>query len=96
MQLRDGVLLLAAVLSLGLAGCDKGNPAQRNPVTGATGRAGNAGGSSSSSAQAGSGLQGGLGTNSMGAGPAPTASSAGSSIPDGSKNRTTGGSVGNR
>jgi hypothetical protein len=93
MQGRDRILwLAAAALTLGLAGCDRGNPGQRNPTAGATGHAGDASGSAQS-AQPGKGLEGGLGTHRMGAAPAPAASG---SIPDGSRNLTPHGSVGNR
>jgi hypothetical protein len=92
MSPRDRALLLAAAMSLALAGCDRGGTASRDAPPGATGRAGGTA-QRSQSAAPGSGLQGGLGTNSMGAASSPAGSPA---VPDGSKNRTTGGSVGNR
>ena len=88
MQYRDRALLLAAALSLALAGCDRGTDGVTGSGTAdASGR--------SQPAQPGVGLQGGLGTSSMGAASSPSGST-GSAIPDGSRNRTTAGSVGNR
>jgi hypothetical protein len=94
MRTRDRILLAAAfsLATLGMAGCDRGSPGERNPTAGATGHAGDTAGGTQS-AQPGTGLQGGLGTNRMGAPPSPAASGA---IPEGSKNRTPQGSVGNR
>jgi hypothetical protein len=88
MRHRDRVLLLAAALSLAIAGCDRGGGASRNAAPGATGHA-----NDTAAQPPGGGLQGGLGTNRMGAAPSQAASG---TVPDGSKNRTTGGSVGNR
>jgi hypothetical protein len=92
MQNRDRALLLAAVMSLALAGCDRGGTASRDAAPGATGRSSETA-QRDRAAQPGTGLQGGLGTNSMGAASSPTGSAG---VPSGSKNRTTGGSVGNR
>jgi hypothetical protein len=94
MQTRDRILLAAALslAAVGMAGCDRGSPGERNPTAGATGQAGDTAGGTPS-AQPGKGLQGGLGANRMGAPPSPAASAA---IPEGSKNRTPHNSVGNR
>jgi len=94
MRRRNRVLMLAAALSLPLvlAGCDRGGTGGRDAPAGVTGNSAPAAGGQASR-QPGTGLQGGLGTNSMGAASSPAGTS---DIPSGSKNRTTGGSVGNR
>jgi hypothetical protein len=94
MRLRGHILLAAAALSLALAGCDRGGTASRNAAPGATGHADEAAAGGQTAQPPGSGLQGGLGTNRMGA--APSSQAASGAVANGSKNRTTGGSVGNR
>jgi len=89
---RDRFLLAAAALSLVLAGCDRGgNTAGREISPGSSGRGADT--AQGQPAPSGSGLQGGLGTNAMGAASSPAGSPG---VSSGSKNRTTGGSVGNR
>lgn len=84
MRMRAWPLVLAATLSLGLAGCDRGAQGDPNargtqPTPGATGK-----GTADPSARTASSLAGGMGA------------SGATAVPDGSKNRTTKDSVGNR
>src|SRR4051812_7639547 len=97
MPMRAMALGLATCVSLGLAACDRGagsgatgkpnapdSPGTGNAPVVAVPASGSGGSDSSGRAQPGAGLQGGLGTGQSGA-PA-----------EGSTNRTTKGSVGNR
>jgi hypothetical protein len=83
-------LLAVAALSMALGACNRQNdPNAAQPAPGASGKGTAA--ATGQAAPAGTGLNGGLG-----AGSANPTQSAGAGPDDGSKNRTTHGSVGNR